>query len=102
MPMEDRAVLKLTESGEEAQLIAVKRLLQEFQKQTAEQAGEHAHGQEETWATGDPAVTIRREAASRDNAMKMGMEKQILSPGVKHGEEADLGAEMFGIGSNSA
>ena len=28
------------------------------------------------------------------------MSKQILSPGVKHGEEADLGAQMFRIGGN--
>jgi hypothetical protein len=34
--------------------------------------------------------------------MQMGMKKQILPPGVKHGEKADLGAEMFGIGGNGA
>ena len=28
------------------------------------------------------------------------MEKQILSPTVKYGEKADLGAQMLGIGSN--
>ena len=28
------------------------------------------------------------------------MKKQVLSPTVEHGEEADLGAEMFGIGSD--
>src|SRR6266478_9788114 len=32
--------------------------------------------------------------------MQVGMKKQVLSPGVKHGEEADLGAQMFGIGSD--
>ena len=30
------------------------------------------------------------------------MKIQVLSPAVKHGEEADLGAQMFGIGSNGA
>ena len=32
--------------------------------------------------------------------MQMGMVKQILAPGVKNSKEADLGAEMFRIGSN--
>ena len=32
--------------------------------------------------------------------MQMRMEKQILSPTVKYGEKADLGAQMLGIGSN--
>jgi hypothetical protein len=29
----------------------------------------------------------------------MRMEKQVLSPAVKYGEKADLGAQMLGIGS---
>jgi hypothetical protein len=28
--------------------------------------------------------------------MEMGMKKQVLPPTVQYGEEADLGAEMFG------
>ena len=32
--------------------------------------------------------------------MQMRMEKQALSPTVKYGEKADLGAQMLGIGSN--
>ena len=30
--------------------------------------------------------------------MQMRMENQVLSPTVKYGEEADLGAQMLGIG----
>ena len=30
----------------------------------------------------------------------MRMEKQVLSPTVKHSEKADLGAQMLGIGSD--
>ena len=32
--------------------------------------------------------------------MQVGMKEEILSPTVEHGKEADLGAEMFGIGSD--
>ena len=32
--------------------------------------------------------------------MNMRMKLQILSPGVQHAEEADLGAEVLGIGGD--
>src|SRR3984885_7131001 len=32
--------------------------------------------------------------------MPVGVKEQILSPTVEHGKEADLGTEMFGIGSD--
>src|SRR5258708_12737820 len=32
--------------------------------------------------------------------MEMGMKKQVLSPTVEYGKEADLGAQMLGIGSD--
>jgi hypothetical protein len=57
--MEDRGIVKMTECGEEAQTIFLERPYEEFQKQTAEQARENAHGQEEIRATtGDPTVAI--------------------------------------------
>jgi hypothetical protein len=30
------------------------------------------------------------------------MEHQVLSPGMQGGEEADLGAEIFGVSGNGA
>jgi hypothetical protein len=32
--------------------------------------------------------------------MEMRMKKQVLSPTVRYGEKADLGAQMLGIGSD--
>ena len=32
--------------------------------------------------------------------MQMGMMDQSLAPGVENGEEADLGAQMLGVGSD--
>ncbi len=32
--------------------------------------------------------------------MQVGMVKQVLTPTMEHGEEADLGAEVLGIGGN--
>lgn len=31
-------------------------------------------------------------------AVQMRMMKQVLAPGVQHGEEANLGAQVLGIG----
>src|SRR6516165_12344675 len=33
--------------------------------------------------------------------MEVGMKKQVLSPTMEYGEEADLSSQMFGIGSDS-
>src|SRR5215469_14434005 len=33
--------------------------------------------------------------------MEMGMKQQVLPPTVKYSEKADLGSQMFGIGSDS-
>lgn len=45
--------------------------------------------EEEPRVTGDPLPTVIREAASGDEAMDMGMQQQLLAPGVEHGGEAD-------------
>ena len=71
-----------------------------FEEQPAEQAREHAHGQEEAWLAGDPARPVRRQAAAGNDDVDMGMMGQRRSPGVQHGGEADAGAEMFGIGGD--
>ena len=34
--------------------------------------------------------------------MQVGMVKQVLTPTVEHGEEADLGVEVFGVGGDAA
>jgi len=62
-----------------------------FQKQAAEQAREHPHGQKEARPAGDPALVIRGKAAAGNHAMHMRMMQQVLTPGVEHGEESQLG-----------
>jgi hypothetical protein len=39
------------------------------------------------------------ESAARHDDVQVGMKQQILPPGVQDGEEAELCAEMFGIGA---
>ena len=58
------------------------------------------HVEKEGGAAADPALPIRRDATAGDDAMQMGVKKQILSPGVKDGEKTDLRAQMLGIAGN--
>ena len=72
-------------------------LLEQFEEEAAEQAGEDANGEEEAGAAGDPAVTVGSDAAAGDDAVQVGVKREHLPPGMQDGEEADLGPEVFGI-----
>ena len=72
-------------------------LLEQFEEEAAEQAGQDEDGEEETGAAGDPAVTVGSDAAAGDDAVQVGVKREHLPPGMQDGEEADLGAEVFGV-----
>src|SRR5271155_1778681 len=63
----------------------------------AEYAAEDLHRQEERIAGPYPAAVVRRQAARRNGAVNMRMEKQVLSPGVQNADHTDLRTEVFGI-----
>ena len=67
-----------------------------------EQSRQHAYRQEEAGTAGDPTLAVRGDATAGHDTMQMGVMKQILPPGVKHGEEADFRAEVLGVGGDSA
>ena len=62
-----------------------------------EQRAEHSHRKEEALTTGNPSLTIWREAATGDDTVDMGMMVECLSPGVEDGEKTDLGTQMLGV-----
>jgi hypothetical protein len=49
-------------------------------------------------SAGDPALTIKGDTTAWDDHMDMRMVGERRAPGVENGEDADAGAEMFGIG----
>ena len=88
------------ESGEgvaELEPAGLEGLLEQFEEEAAEQAGQDANGEEEAGAAGDPAVTIGSDAAAGDDAVQVRVQREHLPPGMQDGEEADLGTEMFGV-----
>ena len=72
------------------------------QEQVAEAAGQHAHRQEEARFAGDPARVVGRDPATGDDAVKMRVMVQRLSPGMQHRDRADLGAEVARVGGDAA
>ena len=70
-------------------------------KLTAKDATEHLDGKEEGVAGLDPMIAIGRQSAGGHDTVHVRVMFEFLIPGVEHTEETDLGAEMFGIASDS-
>ena len=71
------------------------------EEKAAEKTGEDGYRQEEAFPRRNPSLTVGRKAAAWNHAMEVRVKEQILPPGVKHSEKSDVGAQMFGIGSNA-
>src|ERR1700722_4362588 len=82
----------------ERRLSGTESALQSFGKLSAKHLAKHLDRQKESVARVNPVLVIGRKTASRNHAMDMRMDLQILSPGVQDAEESDLGTRGFGIG----
>jgi hypothetical protein len=71
--VEDALVGERIEIAEEGQAAGLMQGRESLEKEAAEQAGEDAHGQEETGPAGDPARPVRRQAAAGDDDVDMRM-----------------------------
>jgi hypothetical protein len=80
---------------------SLERRLQALQEQTPIQSRQDADWEEEVGPAVDPA-SVGRKPAARHDAVGMWMMRQGLAPGVENGDHADLGAEVFWIGSDDA
>ena len=49
-------------------------------------------------ARADKASPVHRQPASRDDAVQVRVLGQPLVPGVQHGQNADAGSEVAGVG----
>jgi hypothetical protein len=85
-------------ASNELQLAGVEGGQEFFEEETAEQPREDAHGQKEARPAGDPAQTVRREAAPRGDHVNVRMMGQRRTPGMQNRYGADAGAQVFGIG----
>src|ERR1039457_5250004 len=78
-------------------------LLEEFTKPhpepAAEAAAECLDGQEKAARGIDPSGAIEGQAAGGNDVVDMGMMLEVLSPGMEHAEESDVGSQVPGITS---
>ena len=70
------------------------------QKPLTEESAENLHWKEERFPARDPARLIGAESATGHHAMNVGMNMQILTPGVQHGQKADCRPQPLGIRRN--
>ena len=84
----------------EAELLLTEEALQTSNELAAKDAAEYLYRKEEMVFGMNPARVVWRKTAGWNDAVHVGMRLQVLPPGVKHTEEADLRAEMFRIGGD--
>ncbi len=79
-----------SEFAGEAQGAVAEGLAQLPQELLTEALAEQEIGKKEgVFAARNPARAIGRDASARHDAMQMGMQMQVLTPGVEHRQEAD-------------
>jgi len=70
------------------------------QEEPPEQAGQHAHRQQEAGSAVHPVRTIERYSTARHDHMQVWMVGHCRAPAVEHGGGANAGAEMLWIGGD--
>ncbi len=99
---EHSRISKVGEITEESQLVGLECRLHLLQEQSPEYPRQHPDRQEESWPAGHPAGAVERRAAPRHDAVDMGVMLKGLPPGMQHGDNAELGTEMAGVGTDDA
>lgn len=80
-----------------------KRLLERVDELPTEDTAEDADRREEELSLAaalamHPAGTVEGDSTAGYNSMEMRMVHQVLAPRMNHGQDADLRAEMLGVG----
>ena len=70
------------------------------EEEPAEETRKDAHRQQEAGLAGDPARSVRRQAAARRDDVDVRVVGERRAPGVQHGGEADARAEMPWVGGD--
>ena len=65
----------------------------------AEDAAQCVNRQEEAARGIDPSGAVESQAAGGNDVVNMGMMLEVLSPGMEHAEESDVGSQVLGIAS---
>ena len=94
---EELGMVERCEFSGQVQLATLEGRLQTCDELAAKHAPQYGNGKEEAWVGSNPAGVIAGESTGGNDTVDMGMKLELLVPGVKHAEEADLSSEMGGI-----
>jgi len=83
-----------------AKLALIEAALQSVDKLASKDVSEYRDGKKEARLRWNPTGVIEGQSAGGHHTMGMRVMLEFLIPGVEHSEEADLGAEMFGVASD--
>jgi hypothetical protein len=86
---------EVSDASREGELSVTKGALQAGDELAAKHSAQHFHWEEKSIPEANPVFAVERETTAWDYAMDMRMMQKILAPGMKHTQEADLGAEML-------
>jgi hypothetical protein len=75
-------------------------LLERSRELASEDATENSDWQEEPWRRRDPSGAIKRQTASWNDAMQVGMMMQVLPPGVQDTEQAYISSQVLRVASD--
>ena len=92
-PMEGLGVLEVLRRWGEAKISSMEEFLECVEELSTEELGQSLDGDEEAVLGGDPFPFRGIESASCDHDVQMGVELQLLIPGVKHGGEAHMSGQ---------
>jgi hypothetical protein len=93
-------VVEADKVGKELQFTGFECCRQTLEKQVLEHAREHANGKKGSWPAGDPTLAVRRNAATRNDAVNVRVVMKVLTPCVQNSGDADVGTKMPVIGGN--
>jgi hypothetical protein len=90
-------VRQLFERRVRLELALLECLIEIMKEQPAKQPRQHSYWKKEVGAASDPPAAAGGQAATGNYAMQVRVMEKILTPGVQHRQEADLGAEVLGV-----
>jgi len=86
---------EVSDASREGEFSVTKGALQAGDELAPKHSAQHFHWEEESVPEPNPVFAVERETTAWDHTVDMRMMQKVLAPGMKHTQEADLGAEMF-------
>ena len=91
---------KWSEVSMEVQLAILKSLFEAVGELAAKDSRQHHEGKKESVLGFYPVGVIGTQPTGGNDAMHMGMQGELLTPGMQHAEETDFRTEVSGIASH--